>query len=120
DRAFEDNDQRKSMNNYDFITGYHIRYVFTRKYWDNQMVDKLDSGCDYIVYRFADILLMYAETQNELNRPDESLKYLKLIRERAGLTTDEVLAGSQIIMRSAIEQERRVELNNEGHRWFDL
>ena len=120
ERAFEEGDQRKSMNNYDFITGYDRRYVFTRKFWDKHMVDKLDSGCDYIIYRYADILLMYAEAQNELNRPDEALKYLKLVRDRADLITDTAIGNSQVLIRSAIEKERRIELNNEGHRWFDL
>ncbi|MGI6571895.1 MAG: RagB/SusD family nutrient uptake outer membrane protein [Fermentimonas sp.] len=120
ERAFEENDKRKLMNNYDFITGYAARYVFTRKFWDKHMVDKLDSGCDYIIYRYADILLMYAETQNELNRPNEALKYLKIIRDRAGLVTDDNLGSSQSLMRLALEKERRIELNNEGHRWFDL
>lgn len=120
ENAFEAGDLRKSMNNYDFITGYDKRYVFTRKFWDKHMVDKLDSGCDYIIYRYADILLMYAEAQNELNRPDEALKYLKLIRNRAGLETDDNIGNSQSAMRLALEKERRIELNNEGHRWFDL
>lgn len=118
--SFEEGDKRKQMNNYDFVTGYKEKYIFTRKFWDKHMVDKLDSGCDYIIYRYADILLMYAETQNELNRPNEALKYLKLIRDRAGLLTDTNLGDSQVLMRLALEKERRVELNNEGHRWFDL
>ncbi len=120
EKAFEEGDQRKSMNNYDFTTGYSRRYVFTRKFWDNDMVDVLDSGCDYIIYRYADILLMYAEVQNELNRSVEALNYLKLVRDRAGLTTDTAIGNSQVLIRSAIEKERRIELNNEGHRWFDL
>lgn len=120
DSAFEEGDLRKVMNNYDFISGYERKYVFTRKYWDIHMVDKLDSGCDYIIYRYADILLMLAEAQNELNHPDEALKYLKLVRNRAGLETDDNLGTSQSLMRLAIEKERRIELNNEGHRWFDL
>lgn len=120
EKAFEDGDKRKSMNNYDFVTGYSARYVFTRKFWDKGMLEKLDSGCDYIVYRYADVLLMYAEAQNELNRTDEALKYLKKVRDRAGLATDAALAASQASMRLALEKERRIELNCEGHRWFDL
>lgn len=120
DRAFEEGDQRKLMNNYDFETGYSRRYVFTRKYYDKDMVVKLDAGNDWIVYRYADILLMYAETQNELNMPNEALRYLELVRDRVNLLTDKDLGNSQVLMRSALEKERRVELNCEGHRWFDL
>lgn len=118
--AFEESDLRKVMNNYDFVTGYQRKYVFTRKYWDIHMVDKLDSGCDYIIYRYADILLMLAEAQNETNHPDLALHLLKLVRNRAGLETDGNLGNSQSLMRLALEHERRIELNNEGHRWFDL
>ncbi len=117
--VFEDGDKRKVMNNTEFETDV-AKYVFTKKFWDNYMTSTLDSGCDYIVYRYADILLMYAETQNELNNTSEALKYLKLVRTRAGLATDDALSTSQDNMRLALEKERRVELNCEGHRWFDL
>lgn len=120
DKAFEEGDQRKLMNNYEFETGYSRRYVFTRKYYDKDMVVKLDPGNDWIVYRFADVLLMYAEAKNELNSPEDALIYLKLVRNRVSLITSDDLGNDQVLMRSALERERRVELNCEGHRWFDL
>ncbi len=120
DRAFEAGDLRKEMNNYDFITGYSRRYVFTRKYWDNGMTVKIDPGNDWIIYRYADILLQYAEALNELDRPAEAWTYLDRVRKRAGLTTDEALKSSKTAMKAAVLKERRVELNCEGHRWFDL
>ncbi len=120
DKAFEPEDLRKQMNNYDFETGYSRRYVFTRKYWDNGMTVKIDPGNDWIIYRYADILLLYAEALNELNRPSEAWNYLDQVRKRAGLTTDEAIKESQVLMKSAILNERRLELNCEGHRWFDL
>jgi hypothetical protein len=72
------------------------------------------------VLRYADIDLMYAEVQNELGNPTGAFTYLSAVRTRAGLTTDEGLKGNQTNMRIAIEAERRLELNCEGHRWFDL
>ncbi len=119
-KAFEEVDQRKLMNNYEYLTGFKRRYVFTRKYYDKSNTVKVDAGNDWIVYRYADILLMNAEAQNELIKPNIALNYLKEVRNRAGLSTSETLGSSQSAMRLALEKERRVELNCEGKRWFDL
>jgi hypothetical protein len=75
---------------------------------------------DFIILRYADVLLMLAEVENELNGPT-ALVYesVNAIRERgktsllpAGLTKDQ--------MRERIRHERRIELAFEGHRYFDL
>lgn len=118
--AFEQGDKRKVMNNYDFVTGYSRKYVFTRKYYDNQMTVKVESGNDWIIYRYADILLKYSEALNEAGNTAAAFDHLSAVRRRAGLSSDPVWATSQGAMRVAIEKERRVELNCEGHRWFDL
>lgn len=120
DKAFEEGDKRKLMNNYDFEEGYSRRYVFTRKYYDNEMTVRVESGNDWIIYRYGDILLKYAEALNELGNTAEAFGYLAEIRSRAGLSSNTALVDSQSDMRLAIEQERRIELNCEGHRWFDL
>lgn len=77
---------------------------------------------DWIELRLADVILLYAETLNELNRPGaEVLALLDPIRDRAGvdrLDTDEL--DSQAKIRQAIQDERRIELAFEGQRWFDL
>ncbi|MDJ1469289.1 RagB/SusD family nutrient uptake outer membrane protein [Cytophagaceae bacterium DM2B3-1] len=72
-----------------------------------------------ILYRLGEAYLNYAEALNETDpgNPD-ILKYLNLIRERAGLP--EVAAGSQDEIRAAIRRERRVELNCEGIRYSDI
>jgi hypothetical protein len=120
DKAFENEDQRKLMNNYEYEIGFKRRYVFTRKYYDNSNTVKVDAGNDWIIYRYADILLMYAEALNELNQPIVALNFLKEVRSRVGLSTNESLGNSKETMRLALEKERRVELNCEGKRWFDL
>lgn len=119
-KAFEDGDKRKSMNNYDFLTGYSRRYVFTRKYYDKGMTVKVESGNDWIIYRYADVLLKYAEALNESGNTPSAFEHISAVRKRAGLITSEALRNDQRAMRLAIEKERRVELNCEGHRWFDL
>jgi hypothetical protein len=115
---FSQNDARRSMIKQ--LTGSRRTYIFTTKYFDAGMTTTIDAGNDWIVLRYADVNLMYAETQNELGQTANAFNYLKAVRDRAGLTTDASLATNQDAMRTAIQQERRVELFCEGHRWFDL
>lgn len=115
---FAAGDKRGLMNNR--LQGSRRSYVFTRKYFDSGMTTKLDAGNDWIVLRFADVNLMYAEVQNELGSPSNAYPYLEAVRERAGLSTDNHLKDNQSAMRNAIALERRIELACEGHRWFDL
>lgn len=80
-----------------------------------------------ILYRLGEAYLNYAEALNEINpsHPD-ILKYVNLIRERAGIPQygqgENALPVpvSQEAMREAIRRERRVELNNEGIRYRDI
>jgi hypothetical protein len=76
-----------------------------------------DGGSDHIVIRYADILLKYAEALNEAGKAD-AVKYLDMVRNRAGLAN--TTATTQSELRDAIEMERRLEFIGEGHRWFDL
>lgn len=70
---------------------------------------------NYIVYRYAYVLLAYAESQNESVGPDASVySAIDQVRERAGMP--DIPAGlSQIAMRTAIQHEYRVELAGEGY-----
>lgn len=78
-----------------------------------------------IIFRLADFYLMYSEIANEINPGDPRvLKYLNLVRERAGLPDIEILnpgiRGNQELQRAAIQRERRIELATEGQRYFDV
>lgn len=77
-----------------------------------------DSGSDYIVIRYADVILKYAESLNENERTAEAIVQLNTVRTRAGLAATTAI--TQADVRSAIRQERRFELIGEGHRWLDL
>jgi hypothetical protein len=77
-----------------------------------------DGGSDFVVLRYADVLLMLAEVQNELGNTSGAATTLNLIRTRAGLAA--TTATTQSDLRAAIDLERRFELVGEGHRWFDL
>lgn len=98
----------------------YVQIPVTLKYYDfnNQGLTTCASGCDNIVYRYADVLLMYAECLNELGSTSQAATYLNMIRNRAGINN--TTATMKEDMSLAIENERLLELNFEGHRWFDL
>lgn len=100
-------------------TGYH-----PRKYIDNlsDYADMWNTGMNAIVMRYAEVLLMYAESKIELGQIDESVyKALNDIRKRAGmLEVDRTVYNNQAKMRELVRRERRVELAMEGLRWFDI
>ena len=73
---------------------------------------------DWIELRLADVILMYAEALNENGNTSGALTELNKIRTRAGLADSG--ASSQGEVRTAIANERRLELAFEGQRWFDL
>ncbi|BFP41689.1 RagB/SusD family nutrient uptake outer membrane protein [Flavobacteriaceae bacterium GF1] len=77
---------------------------------------------DWIEMRLADVILLYAETLNENGASaEEVLDLLDPLRARAGLTAlDHTVLNTQALVRQAIQDERRLELAFEGHRWFDL
>ncbi|QTE22833.1 RagB/SusD family nutrient uptake outer membrane protein [Polaribacter cellanae] len=80
-------------------------------------------GRDFIVLRYADVLLMLSEALNEIGyQPNgNAFNYLNDVRNRAGVTpfTSTDLT-NQAEFRKAVLNERRLELPLELHRWFDL
>jgi hypothetical protein len=80
----------------------------------------------WILFRYAEIILNYAEARNEvLENPNDKVLHdlLNLIRNRAGLrpfrNTAEYIKDKEE-MREYIKKERRVELALEGHRFWDV
>lgn len=85
-----------------------------------------DASNNYPVIRYADVILMYAEALNQNGKTAEACKYLNMTRRRGfGYQTTET---SPVDLQTTdkaqfalmVEQERRVELAFENHRWFDL
>lgn len=68
--------------------------------------------------RYADVILMAAEAANELGQTAKATTYLNLIRNRAGLANTSAI--SQVDVKIAIKQERRIEFAMEGERFYDL
>ncbi|WP_334056070.1 RagB/SusD family nutrient uptake outer membrane protein [Polaribacter sp. P097] len=73
---------------------------------------------DWIEIRLGDVILLYAEALNENGDPTGAATQLNKIRNRAGLAN--TTASTQAELRTAILNERRLELAFEGHRWDDL
>lgn len=99
-------------------TGYSLRKGLNPNYAINGPHQQ-NSG-SFIIFRFAEVLLSYAEAQNEAFGPDESVyAAINRVRERAELPP--VMSGlTKAAMRTAIHRERRVELAFEEKRWYDL
>ncbi len=88
-----------------------------------EQVEQYDT--DYVLMRFAEVMLNYAEAANETGHTAEALDILRQIRQRAGITPGldgnyGITATSRLDIRKAIMDERNVELSFEGHRFNDL
>ena len=114
-------------------------YYCGQKYLDKLSL-KYDAGSDFTVLRFADIIMMYAEVENEINgntpltaadatNPQSRLYQLNRIRARAAGTVpaavpvyayNSPVVNSQSTFRTTIKQERRREFGVEDQRYFDL
>lgn len=79
-----------------------------------------NSGLNYPLIRYADVLLIYAEAQNESGLNVDAYNALKSIRDRAGLTTPDIGTFNQASFRTAVWTERWHELAFEGITWFDM
>lgn len=119
--AYEEGDIRRDAclgNKLPMVDGTTTDYYFCKKFVDYSATTTSDGGVNFTLFRYADVLLMYAEALNELGKTNEALSYINQVRQRAGIMNLEGL--SQIELRLSIEKERQLELCFEGHRWFDL
>jgi hypothetical protein len=97
------------------LTGYNVRKFLVPK---SIASGHNNNPSNFVVYRFADILLMKAEALNELGETTLAQIPLNKVRKRAGL--DDITTTDKAAMKEIIIHERRMELAFEGHRWFDL
>ncbi|MGV3504027.1 MAG: RagB/SusD family nutrient uptake outer membrane protein [Adhaeribacter sp.] len=120
--AYEPGDLRKASSLAESYVknGVTVPDPYTLKFRDQPFAAG-DADNNWPVLRYADVLLLYAEALNEINQgpTQEAYDLVNAIRRRGDL--DPLPSGmNQAAFFAALQQERRVELAFEGHRWFDL
>lgn len=126
--SFEEGDYRKQATFFDNYWGFtFVPHIW--KYWDQvayKPQNTSQSGADFMVIRYSEILLIYAEALNEATGgpTTEAYEAINAVRARARNGNNAVLPDltslSQADFRKAVLNERRHEFVNEGQRWFDL
>ncbi len=115
--AYEETDLRKSVTiGESDITG-------NLEYYGKKYTDYVTNKDATIILRLAEMYLIAAEASNEIAyvADGEAFDFLNAIRTRAGLAAySSADLTDQESFRLAVEQERRLELAFEGHRYFDL
>lgn len=126
-RQFSNTDTRKAVTFYTSLVNpgsgavFNFPAVYFGKYVDRTvLLTANQSSINFPILRYADVLLMYAESVNELSGPTaDAYTSVNLVRERAH--TPDLPAGlSQSDFRDSIYTERRREFVQEAQRWFDL
>lgn len=100
---------------------YASETPFPRKFLDIQMTGTGQEEPNYIILRYAEVLLMIAEASNEVNNgpTPEAYAAVNAVRARAGIPS--MTAGlSHDLFRDSVFNERRWELSLEGpNGYFD-
>ncbi|MBE9463786.1 RagB/SusD family nutrient uptake outer membrane protein [Dyadobacter subterraneus] len=93
----------------------HAKYTLTAE-------NAFAARVNFILMRYAEVLLTYAESKIELNEIDASvISAINLVRKRAGQPEVEAsVQNDQNKLRQLVRRERTVELAMEGFRWFDI
>lgn len=100
--------------------------IWSMKYSNGYWRDYEDaySPINQRLFRYADVLLMYAECLNETGKTALAYQYIDQVRERPSVNVIPLSVEkpnlTQDQMRIQIEHERIVELGGESWRWFDL
>lgn len=137
---FEDGDPRKSdsfyttgdlyNNDQDTATFTGFRWRKYQRYY-KRASDGFDySGINFRIIRYADVLMMQAECENELSGPSAALPLINQIRTRASVNMPEYgtaemdaagfPVGTQAQMLAAIQHERFIEFSGEQIRKRDI
>ncbi|HVI45267.1 MAG TPA: RagB/SusD family nutrient uptake outer membrane protein [Chitinophaga sp.] len=100
-------------------TGYYMR-KFMADYTNSTAY--ANQTHNFVIFRYAETLLNFAEAQNEASGPDAQVyAAVESIRKRAGLAPFTLKPGlTKEQMREVIRHERRVELAFEEHRFWDM
>ena len=119
---FPTDDLRRPSNIIESYLGFELNFPYMPKMWNLDQINspRQNHGENYIIFRLAEVYLMAAEAENELNGPSGAYQYINRLRERA-YEPDQPLSGlSQEEFFEALVAERRWELAGEGKRRFFL
>lgn len=120
----QSNNDSRIVNQYASYTGLLWKKGIDASWMENGL--KVEQ--DYIIMRYADVLLMYAEAMIEQNKIDDSvLKAINMVRSRAyGVAYNQtdayptVTSTDQTELRKTVRIERRMEFAMENQRLQDL
>ncbi len=106
-------------------TGYYLKKFLASNL---NLVEGGKTDHIWVAYRYAEVLLNYAEAMNEAYGPDADPKgygmsardALNEIRNSASTLLKPIIVASKDDFRKAVKDERRIELAFEDHRYWDL
>ncbi len=106
-------------------TGYYLKKFLTDEL---NLVQEAETQHQWVVFRYAEIFLNYAEAMNEAYGPDAlpagftltAVEALNQVRRSASTSLPEVVTADKDEFRKAVKHERRIELAFEDHRYWDL
>lgn len=112
---YDKNDNLITLNPRNESEAYVIKFADVDA--NNDQIGQDDANLN--IYRYAEVLLIFAEAENELNGPTQAAyDAINEVRNRAEL--DELSGLSKDEFREALRKERRTEFYFEFKRWFDL
>jgi starch-binding outer membrane protein, SusD/RagB family len=121
-KKFPLDDLRRASNITTEYLGYELNFPYISKRWNLDQINspRGNHADNKLIFRLADVYLMAAEAENELNGPTSAYQYINKVRERA-FEPDQPLSGlSKDDFRLAMYDERKWELAAEGERRMDL
>ena len=121
-KKFPLDDLRRASNITTEYLGYELNFAYIPKRWNLDQINspRGNHADNKMIFRLADVYLMAAEAENELNGPTSAYQYINKVRERA-FEPDQPLSGlSKEDFRLAMYDERKWELAAEGERRMDL
>ena len=106
-------------------TGYYLKKFLTDEL---NLTQGATAQHNWVAYRYAEVLLNYAEAVNEAYGPSvtpegfpmTAKQALQAVRDRASISLPAISAGTVDSFREAVKHERQVELAFEDHRYWDL
>ncbi|WP_291591960.1 RagB/SusD family nutrient uptake outer membrane protein [Bacteroides sp.] len=105
-------------------TGYYTRKTIDESVNGADNLQMSNGMANYIFFRYADVLLMYAEASLEAGDKPTAVEYLDMVRTRGGNmpsiedTYPQGITENQL--REVIRRDRRIELAFEDKRWWDI